>query len=150
MRILPISRFLSLIGLFALLTIGAGVAHAQSQLNPDACTTGFSKMQEAAISVTSATTTQLVSPVNGQGIYVCGLQLNSVGGTSTFEYGTGAACTGTNAVTGPLAASSTQSIFPGQPRTLFYAPSASTGNGLCIVSGTSTSATNGWLLYVQQ
>jgi hypothetical protein len=146
------------VGLLALLIVALSVlpARAQfypaSQLNPDPCKSGVSQIQQVAISISSATTTQLVSPSNGKGIYVCGLYLESVGGTSTFEYGTGSACTGTNAITGalPVAAAATpaQSLFTGN--TLFYAPSAATGNGLCLVSGASTSATAGWMLFVQQ
>jgi hypothetical protein len=145
------------VGLLALLALAlsalpAGAQWAPSMLNPDPCKVGYSQLQEAAITITSATTTQLVAAVNGKGIYVCGLLLYSVGGTSQFEYGTGTACTGTNALTWTLpvsaAATPAQNIFPGS--TIMYAPAAATGNGLCLVSGASTSATAGILLYVQQ
>lgn len=143
------------VGLLVLLALALSVLPARAQVSqyfPDPCKAGFTAMQVAAISVTSATTVQLVAPAAGKGIYVCGLYLDSVGGTSTFEYGTGTTCVGTTALTGALpvaaAATPTQSIFPSL--TFLSVPSTATGNGLCIVGGTSTSATAGFIDYVQQ
>ena len=111
----------------------------------DPCST--TAKSSVAISVGSATTTQLVALSAGKKVYVCGLAVSSVGGTTTFEYGTGSACaTGTTTLSGAFAAASTVSL-PGGGTTLFTAPS---GNALCLLSGTSTSATAGVLTYVQQ
>lgn len=141
------------ISLFAVLALFVGMAgapaFAQSKLFPDPCNAGFSQTKSVAINVSSATTTSLVAPVTGQTITVCGLWLNSVGGTSTLEYGTGATCgTGTQVMTGPLAAATTVSIFPSGGSSVLQSTPVS--QRLCILSGSSTSATAGWLLYVQQ
>lgn len=113
-------------------------------VSSDPCNTAIKS--SVAISITSATTTQLIALSAGQHIYVCGVALSSVGGTSTFEYGTGSSCgTGTTSLTGPFPASST--VILSGAETKFTAP---VGNALCLVSGTSTSATGGVLTYVQQ
>jgi hypothetical protein len=56
----------------------------------------------AAISVSTATTTQLVALSSGKKIYVTSLDVIAAGtGNITFEYGTGTACaTGTTVLTG--------------------------------------------------
>ena len=97
------------------------------------------------INITSATTTSMVAPITGSYIFVCGLSVNSVGGSTTFEYGTGSTCgTGTTALTGPLAAAGTITTFP--TNSLIQTP---VSQRLCILSGASTSGTNGWFTYVQ-
>lgn len=99
-----------------------------------------------AINVTSATTTQLVALSAGKSVHVCSVAVSSVGGTSTFEYGTGSTCgTGTTALTGAFAAASTVSLGGGGDK--FTAPA---GNALCLLSGASTTATAGVVAYVQQ
>jgi len=134
--------------------MGAPAFAQVSPLNPDPCggatqgVSGGTALKSAAIAIASATTTSIVAPVTGQQIAICGIWLNSVGGTSTIEYGTGATCgTGTTVMTGALAAATTLSIFPTRQSVFASTPAS---QRLCILSGTSTSATEGWITYIQQ
>ena len=150
-----VCSFFKAVAVLICLAVAVGTVWAQSgpsQLNPDPCQVGYSAMKSVPIAQATAATTQLVAPLTTTAIYVCGISINSVGGTSQLEYGTGASCTGTHALTGTYAASSTVSIFPSH-MTLLSIPADSTGvapNGLCIVSGASTTATGGFISYVQQ
>lgn len=128
------------------LNISFSPAPAPAPVALDPCQNAHTVKSSVAVSVTSATTTQLVALSAGKSIYVCGATINSVGGTSTLEYGTGSSCgTGTTTLTGPFAAATVAKI--GGYGTTVTAPS---GNALCIVSGTSTTATAGVVTYVQQ
>jgi hypothetical protein len=138
------------LGLIFLLLL-TGLARAQSfggpvsPWYPDPCASG--NLQVAAIAASEAGTTQIIALVATQSIYICGMSLNSVGGTSTIEYGTGSSCgTGTTTVTGAYAASSTVSIFPAH-MTIIPIPK---GNAVCLLAGMSTSNTAGFFTFVQQ
>ena len=100
------------------------------------------------ISAATAGTTRIINNATTNGsVYICALWLNSVGGTSTLEYGTGTACataaTATT-MTGPLAAASTVSMGGGVG-SLLIAPA---GQSVCILAGASTTATAGFVSYV--
>lgn len=103
----------------------------------------------APISAATATTTGLLgvpSPA-GQSYNICGVYLNSVGGTSTLEYGLTAACTTpTVKFTGAYAAASTVTQNP-NGSTQFSVPAS---QAVCLLSGASTTGTNGVLVYTQQ
>lgn len=116
--------------------------------NTDPCADPNVAKSSVAISVTSATTTNLVSASGTTKVYVCAFEISSVGGTSKLEYGTtsSTACdTGATALTGPFAAASNVNLSGGG--TLMSTPAS---QQLCIVSGASTTATAGVLTYVQQ
>lgn len=141
----------AVIGVF--LAVGVGTVFAQvSQLNPDPCQVGYSAMLSVPIAEATAETKQLIAPSTTKAIYICGISILSVGGTSQLEYGTGSACTGTNKLTGTYAAASVVNIFPGH-QTILTVPADATGvapNGVCIIAGSSTTATAGFISYVQQ
>jgi len=151
-------KWINALKVLALLVIGGLFVgypiYAQvSQLNPDPCAAAVSGVSGAPamlgvpIAEATAETHQLVAPVAGQKVTVCGLVLNSVGGTSQLEYGTGTACTGTHAMTGTFAASSTLTALPTRQMVLGSTPAS---QGVCIVAGSSTTATGGWMLYIQE
>jgi hypothetical protein len=111
------------------------------------------------ISISSATTTQLVGLVSNQAIYVCGFSFDVVPSATTADtaqlsYGTGTNCgTGTTALTGQYGAGYATTGPPilytsgGQDMTAAKAP---TGNALCLVSAGTTVSIQGVLTYVQQ
>ena len=105
--------------------------------------------QGVAISETTNETKLLVAQQSGNYIDVCGVYLSTVGGTATFEYGTkvSTACdTGATAITGAIAAGVTISALNSGNASLMQ---AAKGTGLCLVTGASTTATVGWITYVQ-
>lgn len=112
--------------------------------------------QTAAINISTATTTQLIAPLSGAPVYVCGMVLNQVNGTGSLalEYGTGTTCgTGTTAMTGTIFAATTSSgttnttvnSSKDQP-SMAVAPNS---NAVCALS-TGTIQQSGWITYVQQ
>ena len=112
----------------------------------DPCQNPNVAKSSAVSSISSATTTALVAASGTKAVYVCNAYIASVGGTSTLEYGTGSTCgSGTTALTGAFAAASTVNF--GYGGTVVTAPAS---NALCLLSGTSTSATVGVLTYIQQ
>ncbi len=99
------------------------------------------------ISAATAGTTSLVAPVTGSYINICSMYINPVGGTATLEYGTGSTCgTGTTTLTGALAAALTITAGNGG-NTVIDVGTAS--QRLCLLAGASSSATTGWITYVQ-
>lgn len=108
-----------------------------------------------AITISSATTTNLVSAVSAQKVYVCGFVVTYTSGTSptiAFIYGTTAstACdTGATtlypASAIPATAGQGLNVFPGHTLT-----SGATAKQLCVVSGGTTPTYNGILTFVQQ
>ena len=151
-------KFITSLKILALLVLGGVFAgypiYAQvSQLNPDPCAaavsgvSGAPAMLSVPIAEATAETKQLVAPVTGQKVTICGLVLNSVGGTSQLEYGTSTNCTGTHAMTGTFAASSTLTVMPTRQMIIGSTPAS---QGVCIVAGASTTATGGWMLYIQE
>jgi len=114
----------------------ATVAFANPCFDPGA------QVQSVAVAVSSATTTQLLPVVTNASYTLCGFSLSLTGTTPTaqFEYGTGTVCTGTHAITGAYAAST--SIYG-------YIGEGLASNGICLVSG-GTPTVQGELSYVIQ
>lgn len=124
---------------------------------PDPCSVG--NKSSVIIAVTSATTTSLVAVSGTTAVYVCGFSMSVTDVVTTanifsFEYGTGAACTGTHALTGlyntgaVTASNPTQYSYGGAGMTIFSAPAS---NGICMVTTIgATAAFEGVLTYVQQ
>jgi len=105
-------------------------------------------IQSVPISVSTATTTNLIAGQTGQSIYVYSWDIvTTLANNVTLEYGTGATCgTGTTVLTGayPLAANGVLTV--GSFGTVFTIPR---GNSLCIITSASTQA-SGHVSYIQQ
>ncbi len=112
----------------------------------DPCQSRNVAKSSAFQSISSATTTSLV-PVSGTtAVYVCGISIvNGASQTVYLEYGTGASCTGTTALT-PTYGTSTQVNIGFGGGTIIKAPAS---NGLCMVTG-ATTAGQVLVSYVQQ
>jgi hypothetical protein len=113
----------------------------------DACTT--SAKSSVAVSITTATTTQLVALSAGKKVYACGFAA-TFGASSTLalEYGTGSACgTGTTALTGVLTPGTGVAVVTGNGSATVATTPA--GNALCALT-TGTGGIYGILTYVQQ
>lgn len=102
-----------------------------------------------AISQAAAGTTQLVAPVAGKSVYVCGATDGSAGTTPSIllEYGTGTTCgTGTTSLTGAIPFTSGSAVNIGTAgATVAQAP---VGNALCML--TVGAGHYGVLTFVQQ
>lgn len=125
--------------------------------NGDACSASSQPKSSVSVSITSATTTQLVALSGSTKISVCGWSLSSPEATTVptfaFEYGTGSNCgTGTTTLTGTFGAgtATTAGIVNytagGTPGTEF---STASGNALCVVT-TGTVNLQGYVTYVQR
>lgn len=109
----------------------------------------------AAISITTATTTQLVAGVAGQQVFVCGLTIAMSGtilaDTFLLEYGTGSSCTSPTTLTGAMTSgvlTAGATVIPAAP--LALKPTA-TGASLCAVTTVGTlPSIAGVLSFVQQ
>jgi hypothetical protein len=111
------------------------------------------------IAVSTATTTSLVAVSGTTSIYICHFDLMIAGSattadTATLEYGTGATCTGTHALTGTYGgndAAVTPSPLPlsvgGGFGTVLSTPAS---QGVCIVTTGTTVFVQGSMAYVQQ
>lgn len=121
------------------------------QLSPagDPCFSSLPKLS-VAVSISTATTTQLVALSAGKAVYVCAFAVQMGASTSAvLEFGTGSACaTGTTALTGAytVAASSAMFVNPGHGQTIVQ---TTAGKALCVLS-TGTGGINGVLSYVQR
>lgn len=138
-------------------TFGTPSTQVLSVQNNDPCS--YAAKSSASISVTSATTTQLVAISGSTVIYTCGFAITiapsaTTADTAQFEYGTSTNCTGTNALTGTLGNGDLTTAAPPLPVT--YGSGNSTifktaaANGLCIVTAGNTVNVQGVLTYVQQ
>lgn len=124
----------------------ATVIEYGSNLNP--CQSVSIAKSSVAISLTTSLTTQLVAPVAGKSVYLCGIATTgAAASTLTLEYGTGTACgTGTTALTGAFLPS-TGSLFKLDGTVgLLKAPA---GNALCLVTGGTAGSVQGVATYVQ-
>lgn len=127
-------------------------------LGADPCASSGYAKSSVSVSITSATTTQLVALASGQQVYVCNwnFTINSSATTAAavaFEYGTGASCgTGTTALTGAMG---TENTATGPGILLVNGPSAGTsfstpiGNALCVVTTGTAVALHGQVTFVQ-
>jgi hypothetical protein len=127
-------------------------------LTLDPCKAG-GLLQSIPINVNAAGTTQLLAPVTGASIYVCGGHLDiassaTTAATAKFEYGTGSSCgTGTTALTGTMGTGQASSSIGAQPVSLSTFGTnleAPAGNALCIVTAGTTVSVQGYINLVQQ
>ena len=119
----------------------------------------YAQKSSAPITITTATTTQLVAVSGSTSIYVCGFSFSASNVVTTantlyFEYGTSTNCTGTTALTGTYGTGSVVAAAPS-----FYSMGNGLGTvfkttasqGLCAVTTIgATAAFEGVLPYVQQ
>ena len=121
--------------LFSLaLILGLGLSFGQAQVGP---TNQILCNKTAILTVAAAGTTQLVAPVAGVTVNMCGWHVTTTTTAGTFQilFGTGATCgTGTVNVTPPLAVSSTA---PSADHIEYAYASGATGAGLCITTVTA-------------
>lgn len=103
----------------------------------------------AQIAPSSATTTIIV-PKAASGTartYICGYSLQGTAGTTQLVYGTGSNCgTGTTQLS-PIFAAGT--VGSDQSST-FRGLAAPSGNDVCVITGTGTTASQAIVVYVQQ
>lgn len=141
----------------ALFTLGL-LAPAFAASTPDPCVSINSK-NSVAISVSSATTTQLVALTAGHGIFVCGFTMTIAGSATTaataqLEYAPNASCaSSTTALTGTFGSNDaavsttpTQVSYGNGGATVLFVPP---GNALCIVTAGNAVLTSGAVTYVQ-
>lgn len=123
----------------------------------DPCLSNAYLKSSVAISVSSATTTQLVAPSSGVTVYVCGAVFSiapsaTSADVASFTTGTGATCgTGTVTQTGTFgngdltsAAPPIVITFPSDGTDFSGAP----GAGLCIITAGTAVSVQGFLTYV--
>lgn len=123
----------------------------------DPCQSSGSAKSSVPISITTATTTQLVAPSGALVVYVCGYQVDMsatlIADTIKFTTGTGATCGGstvdkTGAMTSGILTTGATTITAGWDATLF---TSAAGSGVCAVSTVGTGPSiSGILSYVQQ
>lgn len=113
----------------------------------------------AAIAISTATTTSLVAVSGSKAVYVCGYSFSiapsaTAADTALIEYGTGASCTGTHALTGTYGDGDLTSAAPplfvsagNSGSTVLTAPAS---NGICLVSAGTAVSIQGQITYVQQ
>ena len=129
---------------------------AANTANGDPCLNPAFRKASAVINISTAATTQLVSAVANQSVYVCGFTVSMVAtvaaNTLVFEYGTAASCgTGTTALTGVMSsgilANGATTLSYGDNGTIFSAPNS---NGICALTTVGTGPSiAGILTYVQ-
>jgi hypothetical protein len=138
-------------------TLGSPSTQYLSVQNADPCS--YAAKSSASIAITSAATTSLVAVSGSTAVYVCGFSVTisevaTTANTIQFEYGTGASCTGTHALTGTMGAGG---VTAGAPIVVAYGSGGSTvfnapaSNGICAVTAIGASGSfEGVLTYVQQ
>jgi hypothetical protein len=148
---------LNLIG-FVPLAVPASAAPILFSGTPDPCASSSLK-SSAAVSMSSATTTNFAAVSATKQIYVCGFTLTIAGSATTattaaLEYGTGAACSTPTTLTGTFG--SNDAAVSTTPTQVTYGDGAATiaivpvANGLCVVTTGTTVFTQGIITYVQQ
>lgn len=142
-----------------LLPGSASVTQQNSAGFTDPCALPSALKSSKPINITSATTTSLVAVSGSTAVYVCGFtvtisQVVTTPNTIQFEYGTGASCTGTTALTGIMGGGGVTAAAPitvsagNGGSTIFTAPAS---NGICAVTAIGGSGSfQGFLTYVQQ
>lgn len=127
-------------------------------LADDPCANPANTRQVASISISTATTTELVALSGTKTIYVCGFSLTisqvvTTANTLRFQYGTGSTCgTGTTNITGLLGGGGITAGLPivlitANSNTLF---STAAGNALCALTAIGATASfQGFVTYVQ-
>lgn len=135
------------------------IAQTNTPGSTDPCQSPSALKQSAAINISSATTTQLVAPVAGKAVFVCGFDLTisqvvTTANTLDFITGTGATCGGSTVTnTGLYGAGGVTAGIPIHVQssgsgTVFQAASAS---GVCAVTAIGASGSfQGIITFVQQ
>ena len=102
----------------------------------------------AMITVSTATTTQVVALTSGKSVYVCGFAINGGGATTAkLVYGTGTSCgTGTTSLTPAFTLASGTMLSLGGG--LGYVTKAPSGNALCVTNSAAATA-NVFVTYTQ-
>ena len=140
----------ALTGTVTVAMTGSNAAPQDSYL-ADPCYNPLVSKSSVALTISTATTTQLVALSAGKSIYVCNVSASMMGTTPAFtlEYGTGSSCgTGTTALTGAYAPTAGSLLTVGGTGSVVVMAPA--GNALCAVSGGTTPNIQGILTYVQQ
>lgn len=125
------------------------VFNNQTITGGDPCQSATSAKVGVPINIGSATTTQLVAPLTGHIVYVCGFQFTAAVGTgATYQFttGTGATC-GTGTITQTGAEIGGSPIDSGGGYTVFKSAS---GQGLCMVTGGTSPSAQGLATVIQQ
>lgn len=127
--------------------------------NSDPCASPYVTKSRTQNTITTATTTQLIPPVSGATVYLCGYTWTAIGTTAAetiqFTTGTGATCgTGTGQMT-PVLTSGVVGTNPAFHQEVgFGGATVTTGNanaGVCVVSTVGTGPSITILTsYVQQ
>ena len=133
------------------------VFNNQTVTGGDPCQSATAVKSTVAIAVAAATTTQLVAPLTGHSVIVCGYNFTLSGTTSPtaqFTTGTGATCgTGTITQSGAMLGNNTTTNSSasidsgGGGYTVFK---GATGQGLCLVTGGTAPSAQGLLTFIQQ
>jgi len=119
----------------------------------DPCQSSGAAKLSAPISISTATTTQLVALSSGKVIFPCSIALeaSAAGGTLTaqFEYGTSASCSsGAANLTGVMTFNNqTEPFEPAGGFTIWSIPAS---DALCVVTTGTFTSLSGYLTYVQQ
>lgn len=116
--------------------------------NGSNCVPSVAAAKSVAINVSTATTTQLVSAVTGQNIFVTSFDVIAGGtGNITFVYGTGTNCgTGTTSLTGAYPLTAQAGLVKGNGLgMIFFIPP---GNALCVTTSAAVQM-SGSVSYVQ-
>lgn len=137
-----------------LLALGVSYANAQGPqslcytTNGVNCVPAVQASNSVAISVSTATTTEVIPLVSGKRIYVTSWDIIAGGtGTITIKYGTGSSCgTGTTSLTGAYPLIAQAGIVKGNGLgAVLFVPA---GNALCITTSAAVQM-SGSLSYVQ-
>lgn len=120
----------------------------------DPCMDPTQAKSSAVISITSATTTSLVAVSGSTAVFICGGSLTisevvTTPNTFQLEFGTGASCTGTTALTGTYGAGG---VTAGDPIVVVIPELKSTGasQGVCAVTTIGGSGSFQGVLYFVQ
>jgi hypothetical protein len=135
------------VGLGVLGTLALAAIFAPAQVNVS--TAGIVKCDSSAqLTMSTATTTQMVAPAAGKSIYVCGFAINGGGATTAkLVAGTGTNCgTGTVTLTPAFSLANATTVALGGG--LGYVAKAASGNALCATNSAAATA-NLFVAYTQ-
>lgn len=105
--------------------------------------------QGASFAAASATTTNVITAVAGQRIYICGWHITSTqsaANTFQLEYGTGSGCSSPTTITPALVVTSTA---PATDHMQFAVTQTAVGAQFCVVTTGTTVGTNGVIWFAQ-
>lgn len=123
------------------------------QNSGDPCANPNVAKASAAISISSATTTELVPAVTGKTVYVCAYQISAVGTAPTAKFETGTKVS-TACDTNPANSTGALSVPTGttitSPSTGLDLFNGAAAGEMCLVSAGTITSVTGFLTYVQQ